>query len=84
MMPDDVPKIVYVIKVETLRPAVNTIGMSDNVSSSNPKFQDVIEHAPANLQTVNDSMHWKNSLIMHLHCSKFQVTRDFMEAHSVI
>ena len=84
MMPDDVPKIVYVIKVENLRPAVNTIGMLDNVSSSNPKFQDVIEHALANLQTVNDSMHWKNFLIMHLHRSKFQVTRDFTEAHSVI
>ena len=56
-MPDNAPKVVYVVKVENLGPATNTVGMLDNVSCSNPKFQDAIEYMPANLQTINDSVH---------------------------
>ena len=83
-MLDDVPKVVYVVKVENSGPATHTMGMADNVSCSDPKVENAVESAPANLEAVDNGTYWKNSLIMHPHCSKFQVARDFTEAHSVI
>jgi len=83
-MPDNVPKVVHIVKVKNLRPAVNTESTTDNISSGDPKIADTIETLLANLQTVNDSINRKNSLIMHLHGSKFEVARDLLEAHSSI
>ena len=44
----------------------------------------MVESAVANLEAVDNGAYWENSLIMHLHCSKFQVMRDFMEAHGIL
>ena len=83
-MPDDASKVVYVIKVEDSRPTVDTVGMADNISCGDPKIQDAVEGALANLETVDNGTYWKNSLIVHVHCSKFEVARDFTEAHGVV
>ena len=83
-MPDNASKVVYVVKMEDSRPSMNTVGMADNVSCGDPKIQDAAEGAPANLETVNNGSYWKDSLIMNAHCSKFQIARDFTEAHDVI
>ena len=42
MMPDDAPKVVYVIKVENLRPAMHAMGMADNISCSDPKVENMV------------------------------------------
>ena len=83
-MPDDVPKVVYVIRVKNSRPSTNTMSMANDIPSSDPKFQHIVESPTADLQTVNNGVHGENSLIVHPHSSKFKVARDFMEAHSDI
>jgi len=75
-------KVVYVVEVKSSRPAVNAMGTADNISCSDPKFPDTVECPLTNLQTVNDGGYRENSLIMHPHCSNFEVARDFTEAHS--
>ena len=79
----DAPKIVYVIKVEILRLATNTMIMVDNISCGDPELQNTIESPSANLKAVDNDIYWQNSLSMYLYGSKFQVTRDFMKAYSV-
>ena len=68
-MPDDVSKIVYIVMVEDSRPSTDAISMANNVSCGDPKFQDTVESAPADLETVNNGAYWKNSLIMNAHRS---------------
>ena len=54
-MPDDVSKTVYIVMVEDLRPSTNAVSMADNVSCCDPKIQDTVEGALADLETVNDN-----------------------------
>ena len=68
-MPDDAPKVVYVVEMENSGSSTNTVGMADNVSCGNPKIQDAVESTPADLETVDNGAYWKDSLIIHAHCS---------------
>lgn len=76
------PKVIYVIKVKNSRPSMKSKGVANDIPSCSPEIQDSIECTSTDLQTVNNSINTENLLVVHVHCSKLEVTGDFSEAHS--